>query len=257
MGDHAANLVEIFWSAQGEGPHVGRSTVFVRFGECDLRCRWCDSPGTWRPARTCRIAVPGVGRPDRVVPNPVSQETIAEAIRALDPRPGSFVSLTGGEPLLQPAACAEVAVRARQAGLRVHLETHGLAVEGLSRVVEHVDVVSMDWKLGSDVEPADPEAPRDFEARHRAFLEVAVRAPDLYVKVVVSDRTADEELDPVCRAIREIAPDTPLILQPVTPFGRVRTRPDAARLLALLRRCEATVRDVRLIPQTHPIYGAR
>ena len=45
-----ANLVEIFSSVQGEGPHVGQSTLFVRFGECDLRCRWCDSPHTWQPA---------------------------------------------------------------------------------------------------------------------------------------------------------------------------------------------------------------
>ena len=32
-----ASLVEIFVSAQGEGPEVGRTTVFVRFGGCDLR----------------------------------------------------------------------------------------------------------------------------------------------------------------------------------------------------------------------------
>ena len=45
-----ANLVEIFSSVQGEGPDVGASTLFVRLGACDLRCRWCDSPHTWRPA---------------------------------------------------------------------------------------------------------------------------------------------------------------------------------------------------------------
>ncbi len=252
----AANLVEIFWSAQGEGPYVGRSTVFVRFGECDLRCRWCDSPGTWRRATRCRIAGRG-GEADREVPNPVEQSLIADAIAALAPAAGSFVSLTGGEPLLQPEACAGVARRARDAGLRVLLETHGLAVEALARVVDQIDVVSMDWKLASDVEPADPSSDRDFAARHCAFLETAARAAERYVKVVVSDRTADSELDTVCQAIARIAPDVPLILQPVTPFGRVQERPDAERLLALLRRCESQLEDVRLIPQTHPIYGAR
>jgi len=256
VADHAADLVEIFWSAQGEGPYVGRPTVFVRFGECDLRCRWCDSPGTWRKRARCRIADPA-GGPDRVVENPVSQETIAAAVEALDSGPGCFVSLTGGEPLLQPGACAEVATRAKSAGRPVHLETHGLAVEALRQVVDRVDVVSMDWKLASDVAPAAPAADGNFAPRHRAFLEVAARVPGLYVKVVVTDRTRDEELDPVCEAIAGIAPHAPLVLQPVTPFGRVRTRPDADRLLALLQRCTAQVADVRLIPQTHPIYGAR
>ena len=251
-----ANLVEIFWSVQGEGPHVGRSTVFVRFGECDLRCRWCDSPRTWRPARSCRIEQPG-GADERVVQNPVGQATIAEAIRALAPAPGSFVSLTGGEPLLQPEACAGVAASAHVLGLRVYLETHGLAVEALERVIERVDVVSMDWKLRSDVAPAEASADSDFAPRHRRFLAVATRAPEHYVKVVISDATRDEELDEVTRAIAEIAPATPLVLQPVTPFGPVKTRPAAARLLALHRRAEAVLADVRLIPQTHPIYGAR
>ena len=70
-GKDAANLVEIFASAQGEGPWVGAETIFVRLGECDLRCAWCDSPGTWRRARRCRIEeAPGTGR-FRDVENPI------------------------------------------------------------------------------------------------------------------------------------------------------------------------------------------
>jgi organic radical activating enzyme len=46
-----ANLVELFSSVQGEGPHLGTSTLFVRFGVCDLRCAWCDSAQTWAPAK--------------------------------------------------------------------------------------------------------------------------------------------------------------------------------------------------------------
>jgi hypothetical protein len=36
----------------------------------------------------------------------------------------------------------------------------------------------------------------------------------------------------------------------------VRERPSAARMLALAARAEARLRDVRVIPQTHPLYGA-
>ena len=32
-GEAEFNLVELFWSAQGEGPLVGRSMLFLRFGQ--------------------------------------------------------------------------------------------------------------------------------------------------------------------------------------------------------------------------------
>jgi 7-carboxy-7-deazaguanine synthase len=36
-------IVEIFYSIQGEGFHMGKPHVFVRFGNCNLRCEWCDT----------------------------------------------------------------------------------------------------------------------------------------------------------------------------------------------------------------------
>ena len=61
----------------------------------------------------------------------------------------------------------------------------------------------------------------------------------------------------MCRRIAACEPDTTLILQPVTPFAQVSEPPNAARLLSWLGRCEARLSDVRLIPQTHRIYGVR
>jgi len=259
-GDGAvrATLVEVFASAQGEGPEVGRSTVFVRFGGCDLRCRWCDSPGTWRPTARCRVErTAGLG--DFVErENPIAVDEIVAEVARLDPRPATWISLTGGEPLLQPEAAGALSRTLAARGRRVYLETHGLHAEALAGFVESVELVSMDWKLASDVVygPGVARLPgQDFHDAHAAFLAVARRARRVYVKAVVTPSTGDEEIDAMLERIAAVSPDVPLVLQPVTPRGGVAARPTPERCLALLARAEARLTDVRVIPQTHPIYG--
>jgi organic radical activating enzyme len=254
-------FVEVFSSAQGEGPHVGASTLFVRLGGCDLRCRWCDSPHTWRPTDTCRLETGRGTGAFRVVPNPIAVEEIVAAADALELERHSFVSLTGGEPLLQTEVVAALGLALRGRGPRLLLETAGHLPDALAGVRDVVDVVSMDWKLASDVrregEPtAVLEAPgRSFGALHERFLAIARGAPESYVKLVLSEASRDDEVRAACAAIARVDPATPVVLQPVTPRGGS-FRPSAERLLALQRDAARLLADVRVIPQTHPIYGA-
>ena len=145
------DLNEIFFSIQGEGTEVGRPSVFVRFGGCDLRCAWCDSVETWlRKPRWRLEGEPGSGEMQERL-NPASADQVTKEVRRLQAGRSGLVSITGGEPLLQPEAVRDLAMRLREAGDRILLETHGLCVDGMARVADTVDVVSMDWKLKSDV----------------------------------------------------------------------------------------------------------
>jgi organic radical activating enzyme len=257
--DRGANLVEIFSSIQGEGTHVGATTLFVRFSGCDLRCRWCDSPQTWERAPQCRIEISRCSGEFENRVNPVSFEDVVVAAESLDLAAHEFASLTGGEPLLQPEAVGEVARRLRARGPRVLLETHGLATDGLELVIADIDVVSMDWKLSSDVRRAsDPRhgAVEPFHTEHEKFLAIARGAPELIVKLVITPSSIDDEIDEAVSRIAASAPEATLILQPVTPFGAVREAPSAERMLALCTRISSRLAKVRVIPQTHKFYGA-
>ena len=192
--------------------------------------------------------------------NPVSVAEILELIQPLEPGLHDMVAFTGGEPLLQPEAVGALARALADAGPERLLETHGLHRAALLEVIASIDVVSMDWKLTSDVRRASDPARgsvAEFHEAHTAFLDAARTAPRVVVKIVVTPATEDAEFDRALACVAETHPDAQLVVQPVTPMGGVRERPTAERLLALARRAEAKLAHVRLIPQTHPIHGAR
>ena len=254
----SASLIEIFASIQGEGVYVGVPTVFTRFGGCDLRCAWCDSPETWSPSPRCRVEeAPGSERFGEIE-NPVAIGAILETVAGLDPERRMVVSLTGGEPLLQAPAVVALARRLGEDQREVHLETHGLAAEALASVVDEVDVVAMDWKLASDVRRVEPRVGEsDFHAAHEEFLRCAWdSSARVFVKVVVTGHTQEKELGELCQRVASVSPEIPLVVQPVTPFGPVRESPAAKSLIRWARLCRAQLSDVRVIPQTHRSYGA-
>lgn len=76
---------EIFVSIQGEGPDVGRKSIFVRVAGCSFRCPWCDSSWAW--------SLEGATKYE---PHDLAKEIIYLAkTRHVD-----YVVLTGGNPCL-------------------------------------------------------------------------------------------------------------------------------------------------------------
>lgn len=84
-------LSEVYLSIQGEGPRVGKPTVFVRFAGCNLKCPgWpCDTDFAINPAF----------RADWLTETP--QEVFARIEEAAQGISGINICLTGGEPFLQ------------------------------------------------------------------------------------------------------------------------------------------------------------
>ncbi|MCX5233856.1 pyruvate formate-lyase-activating protein [Streptomyces prunicolor] len=113
----------------------GPGTRFVLFvNGCPLRCLYCANPDTWHMRDGQEATV------DEVMAE-------IEKYRAFITTAGGGVTVTGGEPLLQPAFTAEVLRRCKEAGLHTALDTSGfLGTRATDQLLADTDLVLLDIK---------------------------------------------------------------------------------------------------------------
>ncbi len=182
------------------------------------------------------------------VSNPIPAEQLTAIVSRFLSEPHHSISITGGEPLLHAAFLENWLPEVRSLGLKVFLETNGLLPDHLTRVLNLLDYVSMDFKPPTATGVA-AEATWD---RHHDFLRVASET-NVYGKLVVTPTTKDSELDRVVDVIDAVDSSITLILQPLTPFGVESVPVSPARVIELHARAARRLQDVRVIPQTHKI----
>jgi organic radical activating enzyme len=262
--DTRAPVLEVFASYQGEGRFVGEPQVFVRLWGCPLRCRWCDTPGSWLlPAEpAARIA-----RADRTGSAAARREDgwatpfqAATWIAAAEPGAPRTVSVTGGEPLLWPGFVREL--KTYLGPRRVHLETAGAHPAALAEVRDAVDHVSLDLKLPEDLDSPVPlagarervpESAAEWAGVRREMLAL-VRGRDACGKLILAGGRPAEAFAPILDDVAAFAPALPLVVQPVTPVNGVRA-PATAEITALVELARERALDVRVLPQVHRQLG--
>jgi pyruvate formate lyase activating enzyme len=113
----------------------GPGTRFVLFvSGCPLRCLYCANPDTWHMRDGRRATT------DEVM---AEIEKCADFLKAA----GGGVTLSGGEPLLQPAFTAEVFRRCRALGLHTALDTSGaLGARATDDLLADTGLVLLDIK---------------------------------------------------------------------------------------------------------------
>lgn len=205
--DQRVRITEIYPSIQGESTHVGKPCVFVRLTGCNLRCSWCDSAFTFTGGGWQALS-------------DVVQQAHAFGIHA--------VEVTGGEPLLQPAAIP-LMQQLLALGHEVLLETSGsLSIEAVPEAV-HVIL---------DLKP-----PGSGESERNLWSNLELLQPHHEVKIVVADRADYEWARDVVRQ-RDLPARCPVLLSPA--FGLV----DPADLVAWILEDGL---DVRLQLQLHKV----
>lgn len=76
-------VAEQFVSLNGEGPRAGKRAVFLRFVGCNLTCAWCDTQWACKGEEM------------------LGERTLDELVAFVAEQEVEYVTLTGGEPLLQ------------------------------------------------------------------------------------------------------------------------------------------------------------
>jgi len=175
LATQARGEPEIFASVQGEGPSAGTPVAFLRLSRCNLACVWCDTAYTWhwdgdeRPHRS--------GETFERKANQVTLEVadVARRILALPPR---RLVVTGGEPLMQAAALAELVEALPDHAIEI--ETNGTTAAP-PRLDIRIDQYNVSPKLAHSGNPAElallPERLDSYATDPRAFFKFVIAEP--------------------------------------------------------------------------------
>ena len=235
---HEARIAEIFSSLQGEGTHMGERHLFIRFEECHIHCEYCDELD--KPARS------------------MSLDEVVAAVCQLEKEEGphTFVSLTGGEPLLYLNFLRPLLLRLKAQGFGIYLETNGILWQALEEIIGWCDIIAMDLK------PASVTKERSFLAEHREFLK-RCHGKEVFIKIILSREIDVREFQDLIELVKDHLPKTPVILQPVSPATNENQAeghedPQLIELMLELQRMAVRViPHVRVMPRLHRILKMR
>jgi len=227
-----AKVSEIFLSHQGEGPYASSRQLFIRFYGCDRTCVFCDTmPESYKTFTK-----------DSLMGNVLD---FGDDYNEL--------ALTGGEPLLFVDFLEDFLKLFRDYRKnRVYLETNGTDPDALDRIIELVDIVSMDFKLPSSTEALD-----DVWPAHEKFAQIAEKK-DLIIKAVITGNTTIDDIKRMGAVLKELKRTPDIVLQPVTSAATGVKEADEEIILYFKKYLEKeTQMDVMILGQMHKCLGIK
>lgn len=223
-----AKITEVFYSLQGEGPYVGTGHVFVRFAGCNIKCSYCDTP----KQRYKEYDVNAL---------------IIKVKGLLAKHKAGYLSLTGGEPLLQAEFIVNFLKKARFKKTFVYLETNGILYKNFRMILDLTDVVSLDIKLPSATKT------KAFWGEHKKFLRLCI-GKKVFAKAVITSSTQKEDIVKLVNLLKEADKAIPLIIQPDSNGIGKKLVNKAIKFQEYAR---GYLSDVRVIPQVHKFLNIR
>ncbi len=227
------NIKEIFFSYQAEGPYIGCPTVFVRFAGCNLSCCYCDTKYAKK-----------VSSKDKVELN-VAVKKVLEYVKKYRPE---FISLTGGEPLLQkdlPFFIKEIIKNCR---VKIYLETNASSLNQFEKIIDLIDVCAVNVKIPDD----DLNKKNTLREAEKVISLCKNKNKKFFIKMVVCGRAwyKKNTLKKICHLLKNAKPKI-LVLQPETSALKKRNRKLFFNLVEIFRKAKRYVPSIHIIPQLH------
>lgn len=195
-------VTEIFGpTIQGEGIDQGQPCYFVRFGGCDFRCTWCDTP---------HAVLPTMVRASKRL----TEDEILDALQALPEGP-SLVVVSGGNPALHELG--PLCERIHEQGMRVAVETQATKYKNWLRMVDRLCLSPKPPSSEMQFIPAD-------------FMEYLGKVYSgngrVFVKLVVFDHADYEWAVNVFKMVRLAKFNVPFYLSAGNDSGKTVGSPD-------------------------------
>lgn len=208
-------IIEIFDSIQGEGLIIGVPCTFIRLAICNLRCVDCDTKYSWDPGIPMKL-----------------EDILAKINKNYD-----WVTITGGEPLVQQRNLVHLVRELKKIGKKIVIETSGSIVPN-DELLELIDL----WSVSPKLKRFEPHYPKPVPF-NKVLSKVAHKT---YYKFVITN-------------LREELQELLELIPPDLPSERIVLQPNWYRLSyeQLVKEAIELGLKYRVLPQLHKFIGAR
>ena len=232
-------LFEIFTSVEGEGILYGTKTLFVRLAGCPFTCFYCDTL-------------------DALPLDSGKEYTLEEACDLIDKELHDKtykVNFTGGDPLIQHDAVAEMAKHVQSLKIPTYLESACFDSNKFNHILPFIDFVKIEFKT-EDSDFIDSKHYPNLIENVLDCLRNSVSSKKItYIKIVVSSKTKVESFKKLLIAIFKAVSKEDLagfIIQPTYGISE----PSLENLLNLYDLVYPYYNEVRIVPQLQKLMGA-
>jgi organic radical activating enzyme len=232
-------IFEIFTSVEGEGILYGTKTLFVRLAGCPFTCFYCDTKESLPLDSGIEYSIEDA---NQLIDSKLKKQTYK-------------VNFTGGDPLIQHQAVAQLAKHIQEKNIPTYLESSCFDIDRFNHVLQFIDIVKIEFKT-KDSAFVDSKHYEKLIGHTMKCLESSVKEKKItYIKIVISSKTKINEFkeltDQIFSKISKEDIDG-FVIQPTYGVAE----PPLDLLLNLYDIVYPYYVDVKVVPQLHKFINA-